>query len=139
MLKDNLEYKIIYSYVYYKGYVGNVNTLNDHIYKINKNNFPNNHLKSIQKVNMIYPKDVIIIKRTHLLKYILTINSKIKRDKIIKQYIEKIKVKYPIIDDIEQVFRDFHAVIMSDTPELVDQFIDIYEGTKINDFCQSIK
>ena len=28
---------------------------------------------------------------------------------------------------------------MSETPELVDQFIDIYEGTEIDNFCQSIK
>ena len=40
---------------------------------------------------------------------------------------------------VEQVFNDFHSVIMSDAPELVDQFIDIYEDTEISDFCQSIK
>ena len=28
---------------------------------------------------------------------------------------------------------------MSDTPELIDQFIDIYEDTEISDFCHSIK
>ena len=139
MVKDNLEYKIIFSYIYYKGYTGNPNTLNDHIHKINKNNFPNNPPKNMKRVKMIYPKDVIIIKRTNILKYILTINPKKKRDKIIKEYIQKIKEKHSIIEDIEQAFNDFHTVIMGDTPELIDQFIDIYEGTKINDFCQSIK
>ena len=73
------------------------------------------------------------------MKFILTINPKTKKDKSIEETIELIKEKYPIVSAVEQVFTDFHSVIMSDTPELVDQFIDIYEETEINDFCQSIK
>ncbi len=34
MLKDNLEYKVIYSYIYYKGYKGKPTTLEHHIYSI---------------------------------------------------------------------------------------------------------
>ena len=139
MLKDNLEYKVIYSYVYYKGYNGKPTTLEHHIYSINKNNFPDNPPKTIKKVKLIYPKDVIIIKRNQLLKFILTINPKTKKDASIEEIIELIKEKYPIINEVEQVFNDFHSVIMSDAPELVDQFIDIYEDTEISDFCQSIK
>ena len=139
MLRDNLEYKIIYSYVYYKGFKGKENLLNSHIYLINKNNFPNNPTKTIKKVKMVYPKDVDVIKKNDLLKFILTINPKTKKDKIIENNIKLIKEKYPIVDTVERVFNDFHSVIMSDTPELIDQFIDIYEGTEINDFCQSIK
>lgn len=139
MLKDDLEYKVIYSYVYYKGFDGTSTALNSHIYIINKNNFPNNNSKTIKNVKMVYSKDITIIKRTNLLKYLLTINPKIKKDKTIENNIEILKAKYPIIKDIEQVFQDFHAVIMSDEPDLVDQFIDIYKETKINSFCQSIK
>ena len=60
-------------------------------------------------------------------------------DAEVEEIIELIKEKYPIINEVEQVFNDFHSVIMSDAPELVDQFIDIYEDTEISDFCQSIK
>lgn len=75
------------------------------------------------------------------MKYILTVNPKTKKNKIIEENIELIKEKYPVVSDIEQVFNDFHFVIMSDTSELVDQsiYIYIYENTEINDFCQSIK
>ena len=139
MLKDNLEYKVIYSYIYYKGYKGQPTTLEHHIYSINKNNFPNNPTKTIKTVNMVYPKDVIVIKRTSLLKFILTINPKIKKDKFIKENIEVLKIRYPIIKFIEQVFLDFHSVIMSDDPALIDQFLEIYENTKISSFCESIK
>ena len=139
MLKDNLEYKIIYSYVKFKGYNGSETALDNHIRFINENNFPNNPPKSIKFVSTIYPKNVIIIKRNQLLKYILTVNPKTKKDNKIKENIELIKQKYPLVCAVEQVFNDFHSVIMSDTPELLDQFIDIYEGTEINDFCQSIK
>lgn len=139
MLKDNLDYKVIYSYVKYKGYNDGEAALDNHIRFINENNFPNNPPKSIKFVGTVYPKDVIIIKRNQLLKYILTINPKTKKDDKITENIELIKEKYPIVDAVEQVFNDFHSVIMSDTPELVDQFIDIYEDTEISDFCQSIK
>lgn len=139
MLKDNLEYKLIYSYIKYKGYNDNETALDNHIRFINENNFPNNPPKSIKFVGAVYSKDVIIIKKNQLLKCILTINPKTKKDNKIVENIELIKEKYPIVAGVEQIFNDFHSVIMSDTPELVDQFIDIYEDTEINDFCQSIK
>ena len=88
---------------------------------------------------MIYPKNVIIITRSQLLKYILTVNSKTKKDNKIKENIKLIKQKYPLVAAVKQVFNDFHSVIMSDTPELIDQFIDIYEDTELSDFCHSIK
>lgn len=139
MLKDNLEYKIIYSYVKFKGYDGSETALDNHIRFINENNFPKHYSKTIKFVKSVYSKDTIIITRSQLLKFILTINPKTKKDDKIADNIELIKQKYSIVDDIEQVFDTFHSVIMSGTPELVDQFIDIYEDTKINDFCQSIK
>lgn len=139
MLKDDYDYKTIYSYIYYKGYDGGDSALDHHIYSISKNNFPEYYPKAMKFVKSIYPKDVVIITRNQLLKFILTINSKIKKDSKIVENIELIKQKYPIVDEIEEIFDTFHSVIMSDTPELVDQFIDIYEETEINDFCQSIK
>lgn len=139
MLKDNYDYKTIYAYVHYKGYDGGDSALDRHIYSISKNNFPECYPKAMKFVKNIYPNDVIIITRSQLLKYILTVNPKTKKDDRIKENIELINKKYPIITAVEQVFNDFHSVIMSDTPELVDQFIDIYEETEINDFCQSIK
>ena len=139
MLKDNLEYKVIYSYVIYKGYTGNPNTLNNHIMFINENNFPNNPSKTIKNVKMVYPENIIVIKRTNILKFILTINSKTKKDKIIEENIDIIKEKYSIVENIGQVFQDFHSVIMSNEPDLIDQFLDIYKDTEINTFCESIK
>ena len=94
MVKDDLEYNLIYSFVKFKGYNGNENTLNDYIYLINKNNFPEHYPKSIKFVKSKYPNDVTIIKRNQLLKYILTINPKTKKDDKIKENIELIKQKY---------------------------------------------
>lgn len=139
MLKDKHDYKTIYAYVHYKGYDGGDSALDHHIYLISKNNFPECYSKAMKFVKKIYPKDVIIMTRSQLLKYILTVNSKTKKDDKIKENIELIKQKYPLVADVEQVFKDFHSVIMSDTPELIDQFIDMYEDTEISDFCHSIK
>ena len=88
---------------------------------------------------MIYPKNVIIITRSQLLKYILTVNSKTKKDNKIKENIKLIKQKYPLVAAVKQVFNDFHSVIMSNTLESIDQFVDIYEDTELSDFCHSIK
>lgn len=139
MVRDNLDYKIIYSYIYYKGYNGDYGALDHHIYFINKNNFSNNYPKSIRFVKSIYPKDVIVIKRNDLLKFILTVNPKTKKDKLITNNIDLIKEKYPFVNDIEQVFSDFYSAIMSQETELIDQFLDIYENTEIEDFCKNIK
>ena len=139
MLKDKHDYKTIYAYVHYKGYDGGDSALDHHIYSISKNNFSECYPKTMKFVKKIYPKDVIIMTRSQLLKYILTVNSKTKKDDKIKENIELIKQKHPLVADVEQVFNDFHSVIMSDTPELIDQFIDIYEDTEISDFCHSIK
>ena len=139
MLKDEHDYKTIYVYVHYKRYDGGDSALDHHIYSISKNNFSECYPKAMKFIKKIYPKDVIIITRSQLLKYILTVNSKTKKDNKIKENIELIKQKYPLVTAVKQVFNDFHSVIMSDTPELIDQFIDIYEDTELSDFCYSIK
>ena len=58
----------------------------------------------------VLPSEVIIITRTDLLKYILTCNPKTKRDPNIEKYIDQIKSQYPVVEKVETMFKEFHAL-----------------------------
>lgn len=139
MIRDDYDFKTIYAYVIYKGYTGSLYSLEHHIYRISKNNFSHKQIAAPNTVPFVYPPDITVIKRKKILKFILTINPKKSKDKIINENIEIIKEKYQFINEIEQLFYDFHSAIMNDDPDLIEQFIDIYENSEINDFCNSIK
>ncbi len=139
MLKDNCEYKTIYSYVIYKGYSGSSRCLDKYIYLINKNNFPKNKPKAKYYEKATYPKDVIVLKRHEILKYILTIDVKKKKNSDIEQNIDIIKNKYPIVDEVEKIFKNFHYILMGNKDDDLDVFLKIYENSTIAQFCEGIK
>lgn len=88
-------------------------------------------------IEMSYPKDVIIIKRYDLLKCILTIDEN-KKDKEITKYLDLIISKYPIVKKIGDLFKDFHDIMFSKNPDLLDKFISNYDET-IPSFCNGLK
>jgi len=140
MIRDGIRDDIIYSYVMSKGYVGNPHALRDYIYLISKNNFPNRtpmNLFSLKEWH--YPDDVIVIKRMELLKYLLTKNPKVKKDKTIGKYIEIINERYPIVRRVDEMFGEFHSVIMGNEPDKIDDFNQKYEDSEISIFCKGIK
>ena len=73
-----------------------------------------------------------------LLKYILTLDKKKLKNETIEQNIEIIIEKYPIVKDVQNIFKDFHDVIFGADPEKLDLFIRKYED-KINTFCNGLK
>lgn len=139
MIRDNYSYKMIYAYVIYKGYKGSQSCLNDYIYLINKNNFPNKKSKNPLYEKEKYPKDITVIKRNELLKYILTIDDKKKKNEDIEKNIEIIKKAYPIVQEIETIFKEFHSIIMGTKTEDLDTFLEKYQDSKISIFCNGIK
>ncbi|MEQ7247166.1 hypothetical protein ABQE30_21880, partial [Enterococcus avium] len=50
-----------------------------------------------------------------------------------------IKEKYPIVSETETIFREFHTIIMGNSPDDLDIFIHAYQDSPIDSFCQSIK
>lgn len=60
----------------------------------------------------IIPPEVTVIRRTDLLKYILTCNPKTKRDPVIAKHIQEIKQEYPVVQKIENMFKEFHSLLM---------------------------
>jgi len=136
MLKDGIEVNYIMAFVLKAGYKGTLQSLKMYIYLIAKNN----NMK-YEKLSLFskfeYPRDITIIKRNELLKYILTIDEK-KKDKTISKYINIIIEKYPLVREIMEIFLDFHEIMFSKDEELVEIFLEFYKE-KIPTFCKGIR
>lgn len=140
MLKDGINDSVIYSYIKLKGYNGSSNSLLNYIKCIGQNNFRNKGLfNNLYIKKLVYPENIIVIKRNNLLKYLLTINPKIGKDKIIHENIVIIKEKYPVVTKVEEMFSSFHKTIMGGVPDELDLFINKYGNMEIDDFCEGLK
>ena len=114
--------------------------LQDYIYLIGKNNFPDRiPFNAKYLMEKVLPPDVICFKRTEILKYLLTCNPKKRKDPELGKYINIIKEAYPVAVYVETVFKDFHRIIMGNSPEEIDIFIEQYEESVISTFCNGLK
>ena len=114
--------------------------LADYIYVIGKNNFPDRIPFNIKTtIEWEMPPEVIVINRTDLLKYTLTCNPKTKRDAVIEKYIVLIKENYPVIEKVETMFKEFHALLMGGNVIKLDEYLEKYSESKIQSFCNGIK
>lgn len=111
-----------------------------YIYLIGKNNFPDRPAFNVKYLTeWIYPPDVTVISRTSLLKYLLTVNPKTKMDKEVEEHIDAIKEKFPAAAKVEEIFREFHCILMGKEPDRLDEFLEKYEDSEIKSFCNGIK
>ena len=137
MLKDKQPYEYIIAYVLKLGYKGPLTTLKGDIYKIaNNNGFTGITFSKYNKYE--YSSDEIIITRRDLLKYVLTLDDNKKKNKDIENNLDIIVEKYPITNDIKNIFEDFHKTMFSGQAELLDIFIDSYKDI-VPSFCKGIK
>lgn len=140
MMSDGISDDLIYFYVTSKGYHGNPKSLWNYIYCIEKNNFPTRvPMNPKRLMEWVYPENVIIIRRNDLLRYLLTLNPKIKKDKTIEKYIGLILDKYEAARRVQDIFCSFHSIIMGKDPVKLDAFLDKYEESEISSFCNGIK
>lgn len=135
MLRDGYDYDTICTYVVWKGYSDSLDCLDKHIYLIHKNNFPNNNLNRF--IHKVYPKEVCVIRRFDLLKYIFTIDEKKKKEEIEKN-ISILLPKYPVIQELQKIFYDFHSTIFSKQEDQIHWFIQQYQE-RIPIFCNGLK
>lgn len=140
MLQDGHSDDTVYFYVLQQGYQGAKSSLQNYIYLIGKNNFPDKpRLSRKWFIEWGYPEDVIVIKQNNLLKYLLTQNPKAKKNETIEKYIDKIKAKYPVAMRTEEIFRSFHSVLMGKNPDQLAGFLDKYRDSEIAAFCNGIE
>lgn len=137
MLKDGISQEYIMAYVLEKGCKASLRYLKNYINLVAKNNGME-YKKESTFIKTTYPKDIIVITRLELLKYILTLDKEKLKNETIEQNIEIIVEKYPVVKDIQNIFKDFHDVIFGANPEKLDSFIEKYEA-RINTFCKGLK
>ncbi len=131
MCKDNISPVIIKEYVLYKGYTGTKISLESFIKRILYNNFDIKTYRDSFQQKALYP-GLVIIKRRDLLKYITTKNEKIPKDKTITKYLNIIKDKYPVINEIINAYNDFYNIFKVKDESLLDVFINKYSVNKYN-------
>ena len=127
MGKDGISPVVIKEYVKYKGFSGTEYSIETLICRILANNF-NKKLNAGTFLQSVEIPGLITIKRNDLLKYIITKNPKIKKDINIEKNIQIIKEKYPIINNIVDIYNDFYNIFVKKEENLLDDFIQKYES-----------
>lgn len=114
--------------------------LGEYIYLIGKNNFPDRKPFNAKYLKeLVIPPDVIVLKRSEILKYLLTCNPKVKKDEKVGMYINTIKDKYPAATRVESIFKEFHGTIMGNEQGKLEDFLKKYGDSEIKAFCNGIK
>lgn len=140
MMCDGLTDNVIYYYVLSQGYNHNKSSLWVYITDISQNNFPGRpSVGPIQVKKACYPPGVVCVKRSKLIKDILTINGEISENTKKNQKLAVLKLSYPVIDKAQKMFKKFHEVLMGNNPELLDNFLSTYKNSIISGFCETIK
>ena len=140
MLRDGIDAGTIFHYVRRKGFFGDSGTVWQYIQSISLWNFPEcGKMMPADLLKRKYPDDVIVIKRTALLKYILTVNPKTKKDDTISEYIDMIKTKFSVVEMVQTMFISFHSVLMGGDVDALDRFLDSYGESEIAGFCGGIR
>lgn len=141
MMADGWSNELIYFYIkYQESFHDSDHKLEDYIYIIGKNNFPDRVLFNKRTtMEWVLPPEVIVISRADLLKYILTCNPKTKRDPVIEKYINQIKRSYPVVTKVENMFKEFHSLLMGKDEAKLDEYLKKYGESEIQSFCNGIK
>lgn len=140
MLIDRQPFEYILAYILKKGYKKNPLTLRWKIKAIISNNNINGYddIKIKMYSKMEYSKDEIVITKRNLLKYLLTIKDNKLKDKTIETNIKIIKLKYKIVEQIQEIFKDFHTTIFSGDENQLDIFIKKYKNI-LSSFTKGLK
>lgn len=146
---SNLIYKMIqngesdltiYQYIRYQGYSGSLSTIWDYIHCLEENNFPGwKQSNAICAYRSSEAEGVIRLSRGQVVRYLLTVNAKTKRDKTVQKNSSAIQQAYPITSEIHTMYQEFHKILMGSNEKELTPFIRKYEKSRIQPFCESIK
>lgn len=140
MMAADISDDLIYFYVISKGYCGSRKSLWNYIYCIEKNNYPARTPMNPKRImEWAYPEDVVRIRRNDLLRYLLTVNPKTKKDETIGCHIQIILDKYETARTVREIFCAFHSILKGNDPTKLDGFLEKYGESGIQSFCNGIK
>ena len=137
MILDGHDPYIIYAYISKLGYPGTTHSLDTLIKSILMNNFG---IKLGQNWNIEYkyPDTVVEITRNDLIKYITNKKEYEGKEKV-KEYIDKIKEKYPVVKQLDEIYTVFHYSLMNGKEDELDVFIDEYGDSPLKTFVNGLK
>lgn len=138
MLYDGIRPEIIFSYIVYKGYDSSWDSLEICVRLLAQNNF-GIKLRQGWYYEYQYPIEVEIIKRNELLIYITSKKSLDNKYPVIVKYMDIVKQKYPIVKEVEELYKDFHEIIMGDNCDKLDKYIEINKDSIIKSFINGLK
>lgn len=93
MMADGYDDEMIYQYLRKTGMTISRSSLWDYINAISRENFPDRkRVYGLKFTDAVCPEDIIVIRRTELLKYVLTIDPKKQKDKTITENPKIIRV-----------------------------------------------
>ena len=141
MMDDGLRNETIYFYIWRQpAFHESQQKLGEYIYIIGKNNFPDRALFNAKiLMELVISPEVVVLKRTEILKYLLTCNPKVKKDEKVGLYINSVKEKYPVAARMEFIIKKFHGTIMGTEPDKLEEFLKEFEESEIKSFCNGIK
>ncbi len=137
MLIDDIPYDYIFAYIKKLGCKSKDIHLRKFIYIIANNNNIRDIENSVYN-KYEYAKDEIVISRYELFKYLLTLDNKKTKSKLIDDNIDIIKNKFEIVEKIQKIFIDFHETIFSNDIIKLNDFINTY-SKDVSSFCKGLK
>ena len=57
----------------------------------------------------------------------------------IEKYIDQIKSQYPVVEKVETMFKEFHALLIGKDETKLDEYLGKYGASEIESFCNGIK
>ena len=139
MLQDGHNISNVFWYVKEKGCKLTDEGLVKSIVSIYEIVFPNHRKPDIKRyIELKYDEGEYVIRRCELMKYLVTVNPKTKKNKIITKYEKLILSKYASVRNVQTIFKEFHSAIMGDAEEAIDVFISKYKDGELRGFCKSL-
>ncbi len=135
MIADGHKPSVIYSYVKSKGCSAGYDIVLEYIRQITEAHFKKESAKPDSSDYGESPQ----IKRYDIIKYMIINDRDKMKDTEVAKYYEQILEKYEAAQFCDQLYKDFHEVLMGDDPHRLDWFLLEYEGTKIQSFLNGLK
>jgi transposase len=134
MLRDNVSPAQIFTYVLKKDSTLNWITLRNRISLMAENNFGKKFYMNYH-LNWGIPEDIVKWNRATLLK-IMTANEK--EEKAVEM-LGQVKSKYPEVKEIEEMYIEFHSILMGKDETKLEGFLDKHEEGVLSSFVNGIK
>ena len=137
MGREGILPEAIFSYVISRGYTGSWAALDHRINYLLKNNFGVT-LGMHYYLNYVYPPEVTVLSRNEIIKRVSIKNEK-KKVTDSEEYLKIIKKTYPVVDEIERIYKDFYATLMGADVKKLDDFIHDYKKSVLSSFVEGIE